>query len=417
MAALLMPTTRQRVYIWITVIALSVSCFAAGVLIGRAQYPGIERVTELTNKEGGKPEQVDFSTFWQAWNIINDKYIATNGTSTSEKPVTSQEKVWGAISGLVNSLGDPYSTFFPPAESKLFNEEISGNFGGIGLEVGVRDGRLTAISPLSGTPAKRAGLLPGDTIIEVEGKATSQMSVGEAVSLIRGEIGTTVHLKVLRGKDEKPLSFAIVRAKIEVPTIDTKSLGQGIYLIRLYNFGATASKLFQQALQQFARSGDTKLILDLRGNAGGYLDAAVDTASWFLPAETPIVLEKRQDNVAVEPYRSRGYKLFTKMPQIVVLIDGGTASAAEILAGALSEYNLATLVGEKTFGKGSVQELISLPGGSSLKVTVARWLTPKGHSLSKNGLDPNVVVSPPKNPPVNDKEDLQLQRAIELLSK
>jgi carboxyl-terminal processing protease len=415
-----MPSNQQRFYFWLVAIVLAVALFSAGLVVGRAQYPGIERVGELTNKEGGKPESVDFSTFWQAWNIINDKYIPTNGTSTesaSFKKVGPQEKVWGAIGGLVNSLGDPYSTFFPPEENKLFSEEISGNFGGIGLEIGVREGALTAISPLPGSPAKRAGLLPGDVLIEIENKPTSQMSTGEAVSLIRGEIGTTVHLKVLRNKDEKPLSFAIVRAKIEVPTIDNKSLGRGIYLIRLYNFGATASKLFEQALKNFATSGNTKLILDLRGNAGGFLDAAVDTASWFLPTNTPIVLEKRQDNVAVEPYRSRGYKLFTKMPQMVVLIDGGTASAAEILAGALSEYNLATLVGEKTFGKGSVQELISLPAGSALKLTVARWLTPKGHSLSKNGLDPNVVVKPPKNPAINDKEDLQLQKAIELLSK
>jgi carboxyl-terminal processing protease len=414
------PTRQQHLYFWLITIVLALACFTGGWWLGHNSYPGIEQVTELSNKETNKPEEVDFTTFWQAWNLINSKYIPTNGTSTesaSFKKTTNQEKVWGAIGGLVASLGDPYSTFFPPEENKLFAEEISGNFGGIGLEVGVRDGILTAISPLSGTPAKRAGLLPGDKIIEINGKVAAQMSIGEAVSLIRGEIGTKVQLKVLRGTDDKPLTFSITRAKIEVPTIESKSLGQGIYLIRLYNFGATASRLFEQALKQFAVSGDTKLIIDLRGNAGGFLDAAVDTASWFLPANTPIVLEKRQDNVAAEPYASRGYKLFNKLPKMAVLVDGGTASAAEILAGALSEYDLATLVGEKTFGKGSVQELIPLPAGSALKLTVARWLTPKGHSLSKNGLEPNVAVKPPKNPPTNDKEDTQLQRAIELLAK
>lgn len=364
----------------------------------------------------GQSVNVDLAPFWKTWKIINEKHVDTRAASSS--PITDQEKVWGAIDGLVRSLEDPYSEFLPPADKKQFDQDIQGQFGGVGIELGVRDEALTVISALPDTPARQVGIKSGDKIIQINDKPTSQLSLSEAINNIRGEVDTTLRLKIDRKGEKKPLDFKLVRAIINVPTIETKKLPAGVFLIRLFNFGATAPNLFRSALREFVQSGNDKLIIDLRGNPGGYLDAAVDIASWFLPLGKIVATEDRGREVKPILYQSRGYNIFTDQLALIVLVDGGSASASEILAGALHEYGRARLVGEKTFGKGSVQELIPIAEDSSLKLTVARWLTPRGVSISHNGLEPDVIVkAATSTDPTKTEDDPVLDRAVQLLTK
>jgi len=388
--------------------------FASGVYVGYDNRPVAEKIVSVFNKEPSvvfDSPQTDFSPFWESWNIINEKYVGDNGTTTD------QEKIWGAIGGLIDSLGDPYSVFLPPEEAQIFEENIHGNFGGAGMEIGIRDGALTVIAPLKNTPAFHAGILAGDTITEIDGADTSHMSVDEAVRLIRGEVGTSVSLAVIREGKDAPLAIKIIRDVINIPVIDTEAQGEGddIFVIKLYSFTATSPQLFREALREFVLSGKNKLIFDLRGNTGGFLEAAVDVASWFLPAGKIIVTEdygEKRENIT---HRSRGYDIFNDNLRMIILVNQGSASASEIVAGALSEHDIATLVGEPTFGKGSVQELQKVTPDSSLKITVAHWKTPLGNSISKGGLKPEFEVEMTPE----DREagrDPQLDKAIELLT-
>jgi carboxyl-terminal processing protease len=316
---------------------------------------------------------------------------------------------------MVESINDPYTVFFPPAEATSFESEIEGNFEGVGMEMGIKSGVLTVITPLKNSPAEKAGIRPGDKVIQIEGKITTDYSIDQAVKLIRGKKGTTVTLLVVREGVEKPIEVKIVRDVINLPTIDTKlDPKTNIFTIKLYTFSAQSASLFRNALREFVESKSNKLILDLRGNPGGFLDAAVDMASWFLPPGKTVVMEDYGNGKTQVVERSRGYNIFNENLRMVILIDGGSASASEILAGALSEYGKAKLVGTKSFGKGSVQEYIKLNSETALKVTVARWLTPNGKSISEGGLTPDVEVKvTPED--ITAGRDPQMDKAIELL--
>jgi len=407
-----MTATTKKIIIILLVTVSVFLAFFLGITLGYENRPEVAQITDLLNKdkEEGLPAAVDFSPFWKTWQLIDEKFVDTNTTSTDQ----TQKRVWGAIFGLVDSLGDPYTTFLPPIENKMFEEEINGNFGGVGMEVGSRDGVLTIISPLKGTPADLVGIRAGDKIVEIDDKVVAKMPVNEVVSLIRGEIGTKVTIRIFRGDKNESREFVITRAKIEVPTIETKLLPGKIFLIKYYNFGGTSPELFRGALREFVSAKSDKLIIDLRGNPGGYLDAAVDTASWFLPLGKVVAIEERGVDKERKFYHSRGYDIFTDKLKLVILVDSGSASASEILAGALREHGKATLVGEKTFGKGSVQELVSVTADTSLKVTVARWLTPNGISISHNGLEPEVVVEEEEENKDTNK-DKQIAKAVEIL--
>ncbi|HRZ30540.1 MAG TPA: S41 family peptidase [Candidatus Paceibacterota bacterium] len=412
---------RAKWFAWLVVVGALAATFSLGFYFGTEQHSAEEKVTTLVGKEAGRPSTVDFSPFWQAWNILDEKYVADNGNSSTTKETTDQERVWGAIAGLTNSLDDPYTIFLPPEEKKKFEEEISGNFSGVGMEIGIKDDVLTVVAPLPNSPAKRAGVQAGDKILKIDDKLSSNLSTDEAVNLIRGPEGTVVRLTLFRGAETsvektEPFEVSITRDVIIIPTIDTKETPEGVYVIRLYNFSAVSPNLFRDALRGFVESKKDKLVIDLRGNPGGFLDAAVDMASWFLPVGKPVVVEKHGGETEDRVYRSRGYDIFTDNLKMVILIDRGSASASEILAGALSEYGKAILVGEKTFGKGSVQELIPLEGGSSLKVTIAKWYTPKDHSISLNGLQPDVAVAITEED-FKAGRDPQLDKAIEILLK
>jgi carboxyl-terminal processing protease len=366
----------------------------------------------LENRTLGKPGGVDFSPFWKAWNILEDKYVPASSTEV----VTNDEKVWGAIQGLAESLGDPYTVFFPPVESELFESDIRGNFEGVGMEIVAKDGAVTVIAPIKGGPAERAGVRAGDKVIRIDGNSTAGLSTEDAVQVIRGVKGTKVVLTIFRTGTKEPFDISIIRDVINIPTIKSQSLGNNIYKIDLYSFSAPSPNQFRQALREFILSGDDKLILDMRGNPGGYLEAAIDIASWFLPPGKIVVREDFGGTKDETVYRSKGYDVFPKGLDFVILVDGGSASAAEILAGALSEHGVATLVGEKTFGKGSVQELVDITSKTSLKVTIARWLTPNGSSISDVGITPEYVVKRTQAD-YDAGKDLQLDKAIEILNK
>jgi carboxyl-terminal processing protease len=379
----------------------------------RGQSDFSATLTNVENANVGSPSSVDFAPFWKAWNIINEKYIPA---STTAETVTDEEKVWGAIQGLASSLKDPYTVFFPPVESKLFESDIKGNFEGVGMEVLSQDGAITIIAPLKDSPAARAGLLAGDRIIQINGKDTNGLTTEDAVGLIRGPKGTSVTLTIFRSGVKQPFEVEVLRDVINIPVINTKSLDNGIFLIELYSFSEQSPNLFRNALREFILSGDKKLILDLRGNPGGYLEAAIDMASWFLPSSKIVVRENFGGQEEEKVYRSRGYDVFSDNLEFVILVDRGSASASEILAGALSENGKATLVGETTFGKGSVQELINITSDTSLKVTIARWLTPNGVSISEKGIEPQYKVERTLAD-IQAGRDPQLKKAIEILTK
>ncbi len=367
----------------------------------------------------------DFSPFWKAWRTLDEKFVST--ATSSAKGATSQERVWGAIGGMVAALHDPYTVFLPPEEAKIFESDIAGNFEGVGMEIGVQNGVLTVISPLKGTPAARAGIKPGDKILKIDDTLTDNLNTDQAVRLIRGKVGTKVKLTILRDDPAtvsgakpttapKPLEISVTRAVIDIPTLDYQMRSDGVFVIRLYSFSATSPNLFRDALRQFVKTGSHKLVLDLRGNPGGFLEAAVDMASWFLPPGQVVVREDYKDNRDELIHRSRGYDIFGSNLKMAILIDKGSASAAEILAGALSEHGIATLVGTTSFGKGSVQELVKITTDSSLKVTIARWLTPNGQSISAGGLKPDVPVEITEAD-AKAGRDPQLSKAVEILLK
>lgn len=410
---ILMSSHSKRLVLGIIGVGLIVGSFFAGNVYGvHKTYVVMDSSRNVINKEAGKPEDVDFSVFWKAWNILNEKYVAPHGTSTAS--VTDQEKVWGAIKGLTDSFGDPYTTFFPPQESKEFQAEIAGNFEGVGMEVGMRDGFITVISPLKDTPAYKAGIKAGDRILKIDDTITSNISVDEAVRIMRGKRGTKVTLTVLSKDEENPREVTIVREKIDIPTLDSTARKDGIFVIRLYSFSANSATLFRNALEKFVRSGNNRLIIDLRGNPGGYLEAAIDMASWFLPGDKIVVTENTSGHGENVEYKSKGYNVFNPNLKVIILVDGGSASASEILAGALREHSIAQLVGTKTYGKGSVQELISLTSDTSLKITIAQWLTPSGKSISEQGLQPDVEVKLTQED-IKQQNDPQMKKAIELL--
>ena len=351
-----------------------------------------------------------FAPFWKVWKVLSDKYVAATTTDT-------QARVWGAVQGLAASQGDPYTIFFPPEESKEFRNDIAGNFEGVGMEVGLKDGNLTVISPIKGSPAEKAGVRTGDKVIKIDGEATTGLTVEAAVKRIRGAGGTAVKITFVREGVADPIEKTIIRAVINIPTLETETKGD-VFIIRLFSFTAQSPNLFRNALREFLKSGNHKLVLDLRGNPGGYLDAAWDIGSWFLPSGKPIVTEDFGGKGTNKVYRSKGYDVlntyFGKNYSVVILVNAGSASAAEILAGALQEHGVAKLVGVKTFGKGSVQELVEITPETSLKVTIARWLTPKGHNLSHDGLNPDYEVKMTQKD-LDDKKDPQLDKALEIL--
>ncbi len=391
-------------------VLLATSAFFSGLQIGGGALEAGSMEAGLFSfwkKDTDVSEKVDLTEFWEVWNTLEEKFVSASTTDTH----TPQERIEGAIKGLVRSYGDPYTVYLPPSDAEYFDEEISGNFGGVGMEVGIRDELVTVIAPLPGTPAAKAGILPKDVLVKIDDTDTNGMSIDEAVKLIRGEEGTTVTLTIYRAGEVEMLTIPVVRAKIDIPTIKYEEKGD-VFVIALYSFNATAHEKMQEALRAYTLSGKNKLILDLRGNPGGFLQSAVAIASYFLPAGKVIVSEGEVGAGEGEVFRSSGKSLGEFIPkEMLILVDGGSASASEIVAGALQEHGVAKLLGQQTYGKGSVQELVDLDSDASLKVTIARWFTPNGRSISDGGLTPDIKVD--RTPQqIIDSIDPQLEAAF-----
>ncbi len=385
-------------------VIIIVLLFGAGILVGAAKS-GTLHTTD------GK---VASELLGQVQAIMNDKFVFWKASSTLP---TDKELEYGMIKGYVDSYKDPYTVFLPPKEAKSFSENVQGSFGGVGMNVGMKDGNIVVIAPLKDSPAMKAGILAGDIITAVDDKSMLGLVSDEAVELIRGEIGTKVKITVVHPGAQTTTDITITRAEIKIPTLDVEKKN-GVFVIHLYNFSAESPELFRNAINDFVVSGLKHLIIDLRGNPGGYLEAAVQTSSYFLPEGKVVVSEKQGKSEEVVNHRSQGIAAVPVDTKIVVMIDGGSASASEIMAGALKDHGVAKIVGEKSFGKGSVQQLISLPDGSSLKVTIAKWFSPSGVNISESGIKPDITVAmsttTPKGPD-GKPVDTQLQRALEVV--
>lgn len=367
---------------------------------------GPENIKErLINKDAPtRYKDVDFSKFWEALAKVEDGYIGS---------IDYSKMIDGAISGMVGSLGDPFSVYFNKETLDAFNSEINGTFEGIGAELTARDGKLIIISPLKGSPAEKSGLKTGDIIESIDGQSVGGMTVDEAILKIRGQKGTAVILGIIRSGSDKPIEIKITRDTINVKSVDYEMEDNGVAYIKILRFDTTTKKLVSNAADDISKNKAKGLILDLRNDPGGYLDSAIDVSSEFIK-EGVIVIEQYKDGKK-EELRAKGNGKLYNIP-MVVLINGGSASASEILAGAIHDHNRGILIGEKTFGKGSVQEMQPLSSGGALKLTMAKWLTPNGIVIDKNGLTPDIEVKYIEDG-TDVKKDNQLDRAREEISK
>jgi len=354
------------------------------------------------------PEDLDFSLFWEAWNKIQQEYVNPGN-------IDIQELIYGSISSMVESLEDPYTVFFDPEDTKRFLEDVGGSFEGVGAEIGIREGQLQIIAPLEGTPAQGVGLRPGDKIIKIDGVSTIDITIEEAVTLIRGEKGTEVTLTIVRDEWDSSENFTIKRAVIEVPSLKWEIKEENIAYIKLYHFSGKIDQDFREIANEILKGGAEKIILDLRGNPGGYLESAQNIAGWFLEKGQVVVIEDFGEKREQEIYKAKGNSRFSDYP-LVILINQGSASASEILASALRDNRGIKIIGETSFGKGSVQKLESLRDGSSLKITIANWLTPNGDLITDKGLEPDIIIEMTEED-YEQERDPQLDKALEIIKE
>jgi len=398
----------------VSILALLAIFFIAGYKSG--QERGIQEALgsgtvagKDTTARAFLSNDVNFSLFWQVWNLLQNNYV--------QRPIADTKLLYGALSGLVAGVGDPYTVFLDPKTAADFTSELSGSFEGIGMEIGVKNEQIVVIAPLADTPAAKAKIEAGDTIRAIDGTDTTGMTLVEAVSRIRGPRGSSVKLTLERINGEhKVFDVDVTRDTITIASVDSKLISatakgvKDIGYINVTHFNEDTSDNFAKMVDTLLASNPRAIILDLRNNPGGYLEGAVDVASYWVD-DGPIVVEQFKGGITNE-HQHRGIAKLHGKPTIV-LVNGGSASAAEIVAGALQDDGLATLVGENTFGKGSVQELRDLPDGSAVKITVAKWLTPKGRSIADGGIAPDVEVKTPEKDSADT--DPVLERALQLL--
>ncbi len=345
----------------------------------------------------------DFANLSQIYQILKTKYDGN---------IDASKLVEGAKAGVAAATGDPYTEYLTADQAKSLSDDLNGSLSGIGAEIGIKNNVLVVIAPLDGSPAAKAGLKAGDQIAKIDSTNSSTLTLEQAVSKIRGPKDTQVKLTIVRPSSQ-PQVITITRAEIKVPSVKSSMKPGNIGYIQIGEFGSDTAALVDQAASALASQGAKKIVLDLRDDPGGYLDAAVKVASEFLPANK-LVVEQRRGGKSISKLDSEpGGRLISL--SVVVLINGGSASASEILAGALHDNGVAKLVGEKSFGKGSVQEIVSLSGGAELKVTVAHWYTPAGKNIGSVGISPDVVVANSQSD-LDQGKDPQLSKALQLLA-
>ncbi|MEW6610344.1 MAG: S41 family peptidase [Patescibacteria group bacterium] len=405
---------------WVRILLLTLLCI---LVIGGGYVGGFSLGHEEGLKQGSKvsgdggrvvnkdaaisaslQQNADFNLYWDLWEWIQESFI--------DNPVDEKKLFYGSLAGMVASLDDPYSAFMEPKQAQEFAEQMHGKFQGIGAEIGIRDKKLTVIAPLPETPAERAGLKSGDWIVEIDTTDTTGMMLDEAVNRIRGEKGTYVKLLVMRDDFKEPTMFEIMRDDIQIVSVRSEVKEGGIGYLHISHFNADTGERFRNAVESLLAKNIKGVVLDLRNNPGGYLSLAVEIASFWVDAERPVVLERSKD-MEVKEYRAVKNQTL-KGFAAVVLINHGSASASEIVAGALQDYGLATVVGQKSFGKGSIQEVHDFSDGSAVKLTTARWFTPNNRQIDKEGIAPDIEVEVTQEDAGAEK-DPQLEKALELL--
>ena len=382
----------RRISIPVVIAICLILAFAGGFAYGKKFAPA-PTIQKLVNQDAGKVQNVDFSLFWKVWNDLSAKYV-------DKSKLDAQGMIYGAIQGMVGALGDPYTVFLEPETSKKFQEEIAGSFGGVGMEIGVKNNVLTVIAPLPDTPAARAGIIAGDKITKINGVSTAV---------------------TISSNGSEPRDITITRATIKIPTVVWKMLDSEntkVAHVQIYQFNQNVDSAFEKAAREILKSDAKALIIDLRNNPGGLLDSAINLAGYFIDKDQLVVSEVF-GNGSKNDFRTDGDAALKKYPTIF-LVNGGSASASEILAGAVHDNRKVRLLGEKTFGKGSVQELVEFDRGASLKVTVARWFTPAGINISEKGIEPDIKVELTEEQKKelifgDQAKDPQLQKALDLL--
>ncbi len=361
-------------------------------------------IPTVNNLEFGKPKDIDFALFWDVWNKIISDYGGT-------QKVDQYKMFYGALSGMVQGLGDPYTVFLNPEDSKTFNEEVKGQFNGVGMELGVRNNVLTVISPLDESPAQKAGIKAGDVIDKIDGKSASSITLDAAVNAIRGDKGTEVNLTIIR--NGKPQDFKLKRAVIKIKSVKYDMKENNIAYLKVSQFIDETDQSAQKAASEILAKKPKGIILDLRNNPGGYLDSAISVASLFLK-DGVVAFEEEKDGKKQE-LKATGNAKLGDIP-LIVLVNEGSASGSEIVAGAMKDRKRGILIGEKTFGKGTVQTLETFSDHSTLRLTVAKWLTPNGTSIHEQGIAPDIEIKMTDDD-INAGKDPQLERAMAELSK
>ncbi|MDD2680895.1 MAG: S41 family peptidase [Patescibacteria group bacterium] len=391
--------------LWFLVIALMVISFVAGLTWTSKNSDNPQLIAYSPEAIAIQNESsFNFNLYWEVWDRLKSDYVDKN-------MVKDEDMFYGSLRGLAASMDDPYTIFMDPVEAKEFADDLSGTFEGIGAEVGMRNDIVTIIAPLNGMPAEKAGLRSGDKVYAINDESTIGLTIDQAVKKIRGPKDTEVKLTVIREGEDAPITITITRGLIVVKSVKTEMRKDGVFVITISNFNDDTMGLFNSAIKEVLTKNPKGIILDLRNNPGGYLDTAIGMASAWVK-EGPVVIEQFGEGRRQE-YFANGNDSLGKF-KTVVLINGGSASASEIVAGALRDYKKATLVGDESFGKGSVQSLRDLSDGSTLKVTVAKWLTPAGDFIDEKGIVPEYEVEYTKED--LDKEiDPQMNKALELI--
>ena len=407
-----------KVSITILVLILMLVSFASGLYLAGNN----EVMKDLAKKEviyvgkvlgkyseaekGQIQQDVDFDLYWNLWDTLKEKYV-------DGEEVTDKKLFYGSLKGMTQAVEDPYTVFMNPQKNQEFQESMSGTFEGIGAEVGIKDEILTIIAPLEGMPAQKAGLKAGDKVLEVNGESTKDMTLDEAVNKIRGEEGTEVTLTILRNGENETREITITRGVIQVKSVKTSLREDNIYEIEITNFNDDTLDLFNKAVEEVLNKNPKGIVLDLRNNPGGYLDTSIEVASEWV--ETGVIVKEKFGDGETSDYKARGRARLAGYPT-VVLVNRGSASASEIVAGALQDHGEAVIIGEQTFGKGSVQNLNRFGDGSAVKITVAKWMTPEGRSISEEGIAPDISVEYTLEDYEADKTP-QKDKAIEILNK